>query len=66
MQLTPSSVSSDVIILHDENPAITVGPYIEDGSDASPPLYISLNVHDKILYNCLMDSRASHNVFSYP
>jgi hypothetical protein len=30
--------------------------------DASPPLYISLNVHDKILHNCLMDSGASHNV----
>jgi ribonuclease HI len=39
-----------------------VGPHIEDGSDASPPFYISLNVHDKILHNCLMDSGASHNV----
>jgi ribonuclease HI len=27
-----------------------------------PPFYISLNVHDKILHNCLMDSGASHNV----
>jgi hypothetical protein len=62
LQPTPSSVSSDVISLQDENPAITVGPHIEDGSDASPPFYISLNVHDKILHNCLMDSGASHNV----
>jgi hypothetical protein len=53
---TPSSVSSDVISLQNENSAITMGPHIEDGSDASPPLYISLNVHDKILHNCLMDS----------
>jgi hypothetical protein len=39
-----------------------VGPHIEDGFDASPPFYIYLNFHDKILHNCLMDSGASHNV----
>jgi hypothetical protein len=39
-----------------------VGPHIEYGSDASPPFYIYLNVHDKILHKCLMDSGASHNV----
>jgi hypothetical protein len=55
-------VTSDVIILQDGNPAIIVGPHIEDGFDASPPFYISLNVHDKILHNCLVDSGASHNV----
>jgi hypothetical protein len=57
-----SAISSDVINLQDENPAITVGPHIEDGSDASPPFYISLNVHEKIMHNFLMDSGASHNV----
>jgi hypothetical protein len=30
--------------------------------DASHPFYISLNVHDKILHNYLMDSGSSHNV----
>ena len=39
-----------------------MGPHIEDGSDASPPFYISLNVHDKILHNCLIESGVSHNV----
>jgi hypothetical protein len=62
LQPTPSSVSSDVISLQDEKPTITMGPHIEDGSDASPPFYISLNVHDKILHHFLMDSGASHNV----
>jgi hypothetical protein len=42
-----SIISSDVINLHDENPVIIVGPHIEDGSDASPHFYISLNVHEK-------------------
>jgi hypothetical protein len=62
LQPTAPSLSFDVIILQDENPTITVGPHIEDGSDSSPPFYISFNVHDKILQNCLMDSEASHNV----
>jgi hypothetical protein len=50
------------INLEDENPAITIGPHIEDRYDASPPFYVSLNIHEKIFHNCLMDSRASHNV----
>jgi len=48
------AMTSDVISLQDEKPAINVVPHIEYGSDASPPFYISLNVHDKILHNCLM------------
>jgi ribonuclease HI len=37
-------------------------PHFEYGSYASPPFYISLNVHDKILHNCLIDLGSSHNV----
>jgi ribonuclease HI len=35
---------------------------VEDKGDSSPPFYTSLNIHDKVLHNCLMDSRASHNL----
>ena len=36
---------------------------IEDLKDSCPPFYISLNIHDKILHNCLLDSGASdHNL----
>jgi hypothetical protein len=62
LQPTPSSISSDVISLQDENPTITMGPHIEYASDASPPFYIYFIVHDKILHNCLIDSGASHNL----
>jgi hypothetical protein len=53
---------SDTINIEDENLSITIGPHIEDRFDASPPFYISLNIHEKILHNYLMDSGASHNV----
>jgi hypothetical protein len=58
----PSHVTFfDTINLEEKNLAITIGPHIENGSDISPPFYISLNVHEKNFHNCLMDSRASHN-----
>ena len=27
-----------------------------------PPFYLSLNIHEKLLYNSLLDSGASHNL----
>ena len=30
--------------------------------ESFPPFYISLNIHDKVLHNCLLDSGASHNL----
>jgi hypothetical protein len=35
---------------------------VEDRDESSPPFYTSLNIHDKVLHNCLMDSGASHNL----
>ena len=50
------------INLQDERPAVVLGPMVEDRDDSSPPFYTSLNIHDKVLHNCLMDSGASHNL----
>jgi hypothetical protein len=57
-----TSSSSDFVNLQDDKPTVTIGPMIEDRDDSCPPFYISLNVHDKILHNCLLDSGASHNL----
>ena len=27
-----------------------------------PPLYVTLKTNDSMLYNCMLDSRASHNL----
>jgi hypothetical protein len=35
---------------------------VEDRDDSSPPFYTSLNIHDKVLHNYMMDSGASHNL----
>jgi hypothetical protein len=62
LQPPTSVVNYDVISLQDENSAIIVVPHIEYVSDASPPFYISLNFHENILHNFLMESGDSHNV----
>ena len=51
-----------MINLQDEKPTIVLGPIIEERDDSTPPFYVSLNVHDKILHNCLLDSGSSHNL----
>jgi hypothetical protein len=57
-----TSPSDDFVNLQDDKPKVTIGPMIEYCDDSCPPFYISLNVHDKILHNCLLDSGASHNL----
>jgi len=63
--LQPSSTidpSTNVINLQDGKPTIVLGPIVEERDDSTPPFYVSLNVHEKILHNFLLDSGASHNL----
>jgi hypothetical protein len=62
--LDPKSISSsaDILNIQDDKPTIVLGQMIEDRDESCPPFYISLNIHDKILHNCLLDSGASHNL----
>jgi ribonuclease HI len=53
---------SDVINLEDDRPNITFGPHFEGSKDNVAPFYITLNIHDQLLHNCMLDSGASHNV----
>jgi hypothetical protein len=62
LQPEPSSHPTDSVNLQDEKLAVILGPFVEDRDDSSPPFYTSLNIHDKVLQNCLMDSGASHNL----
>jgi hypothetical protein len=62
MQPESSSNSTDSVNLQDEKPTFILGPLVEDRYVSSPPFYTSLNIHDKVLQNCLMNSGASHNI----
>lgn len=54
--------SSDILNVQDGQPKILLGPMAEGRDENCPPFYISLNIHDKTLHNCLLDSGASHNL----
>ena len=53
---------SNVLNLEDDKPNITFGPHFEGAKDTVAPFYITLNVYDQLLHNCMLDSGASHNV----
>jgi hypothetical protein len=62
LQSEVSCLPTDSINLQDENPVVFLGPMVEVRDDSSPPFYTSLNIHDKVLHNFLMDSGDSHNL----
>jgi hypothetical protein len=62
LQVDASPNSIDSKNLQDEKPVVILCPLIEDKVDSSHPFYTSLNIHDKVLNNCLLDSGASHNL----
>jgi ribonuclease HI len=62
LQFESPQPSTDSVNLQDEKPTVVLGPMVEDRDDSSPPFYTSLNIHDKVLHNCLMDSGSSHNL----
>jgi hypothetical protein len=52
----------DTVNLQDESPTIVFGPHIDDKEESVAPFYVTLNIHDKMLHNCMLDSGASHNL----
>jgi hypothetical protein len=55
-------IKFDILNLEDDKPKITFGPHFEGAKDTIAPFYITLNVYDQLLHNCMLHSRASHNV----
>jgi hypothetical protein len=60
INLSDAECQDDVINLKDEKPTIMFGPHIENSKDFIAPFYITLNVHDHLQHNCMLDSGASH------
>jgi hypothetical protein len=55
-------IQFDILNLEDDKPTITFGPHFEGAKDTVALFYITLNVYDQLLHNCMLDSGASHNV----
>ena len=60
---TDGECHPDTLELTDDAPTIVIGTPIEDNNEEEvPPFYVSLNVHDMILHNAMLDSGVSHNL----
>ena len=57
---------TDNVNLNDDKPELLFGPEADGKSQEGgvPPFYISLNVHDKILHNAMLDSGELNNLMS--
>ena len=62
LQLESSSNATNSVNLQGENTIVILGPLIEYRYDSSPPFYTYLYIHDKVLHNCLMAYKESHNI----
>jgi hypothetical protein len=63
--LTIRSVNhSNMVNLTNDQPELLFGPEVDGQTDTGvvAPFYISLNIHDLILHNVMLDSGASHNL----
>ena len=55
---------TDTLNLIDDKPELLFGPEVEGKYQEGvvPSFYVSLNIHEKILHNAMLDSGASHNL----
>jgi hypothetical protein len=53
---------TDTLNVQDEFPTIVFGPHIDEKEESVAPFYVTLNIHDKMLHNCMLDFGASHNL----
>ncbi len=62
LELKATKTSTDSVNLQDGKPAVVLSPMTEPTDHNSPYFDVSLNIHDKILHNCLLDTGASDNL----
>ena len=53
----------NILEVNDDAPTISFGSNLENGDEEeAPPFNLSLNVHDMVVHNAMLDSGASHNL----
>ena len=63
MVRSPGEFQLDILEVNDDAGTIIFGSKIENVDDEeAPPFYLSLNLHNMILHNAMIDFGASHNL----
>lgn len=50
----------DCLNLQEEKSMVVFGPHVEELDSSTAPFYVTLVIHDLLLHNCMLESRASH------
>lgn len=55
---------TNIVNLNDDQPELLFGPEVDGKLQGGgvPPFYVSLNIHNKMLHNAMLDLGASHNL----
>ena len=62
LELKATQTLTDYVNLQYDKHTVVLSPMIEPADNNSPSFYVSLTIHDIILHNFLLDTRASHNL----
>jgi hypothetical protein len=62
MQGKGSTNLPNTLSVQDKSPTIVYGPHIYDKEEFEAPFYVTLNIHDNMLHNCMLDYGASQNL----
>ena len=53
----------DILEVNDDAPTISFGTRLKNGDEEEvPPYYLSLNVHNMVIHNSMLDLGESHNL----
>jgi hypothetical protein len=55
IQVKGSTSPPDTVNLQDESPTIVFGLHIDDKEESIAPFYVTLNIHENMLHNCMLD-----------
>jgi hypothetical protein len=52
----------DTLNVQDECPTILFTPHTQKMEELDEPFYLTLNIHEKVVHICMLDSGASHSL----
>lgn len=64
IQYSSIDAEEDLISFQDEKSQVVFGPSSDMIDEIVPPFYVTLKIHDFLLYNCMLDFGASPNLMT--
>lgn len=66
MWLSTIAPMQDSLKLQEEIPMVVFRPHVDEQESSTAPFYVTLVIHELLLQNYMLNSRASHNLMPFP